>query len=100
FVKSPTPNQATFPTSKRTSWWSKIRQKVRDIDGAISASGLQPASFANFPVGHNAKFVKSPTPNQATFPTSKRTSRWSKIRQKISDIDGAISTSGLQPASF
>jgi hypothetical protein len=54
-VKSTTPNQAIFSRSKRTSSWSKIRPKIPDIDGAISTSGLQPDSYANFPIGHHAK---------------------------------------------
>jgi hypothetical protein len=101
FVESTTPNQATFQRSKRTSRWSKIQTKISDIDGAISISGLQPASLANFPIGHNVKLRQVDHAKPSHISEIKKNFQVEqKIQTKIPDIDGAISTSGLQPASL
>ena len=97
FVESTTPNKPYFRDLKGMRGGTKLDKKITDIDGAISNSGSQPANFVKSTTMLN--FVKSTTPNQAIFPRSKRTSRWNKIQTKIPDIDGAIFTSGLQPAS-
>jgi len=56
FVKSTAPNQAMFTSSKRKELPVGAKfDKNTDNYGAISTSGLQPASLANFSICHNAK---------------------------------------------